>query len=290
MMVSLCVATRGDMDRLAPFISSVRRLKYSRSWEMILVHNSEMEPPAALMQSATELSLLILHEPRPGKSRSLNRAIKAAKGDLLVFTDDDVQHRPDWLERLSTAAELNPWASIFGGRIVPRGTIPTWIRRSSNLQSLLLCEQDLGTFERRYPKGLYPFGPNLVVRRNALEKSGALWPESLGPGTSTPVGDEYGFLAQISKPNDDDRLYVPDAVVYHNVAPKYFSPAGAVSRSFRVGFAAGKMDAKFGRPKRTPKLHRLSERLRGLRSPLEFVCVSVRAIGVVLGRYLFPRY
>lgn len=290
MMISLCVATRGDTDRLASFISSIQELKVSSPWEMILVHNSPLEIPDLLLKAAAGLPLLILHEPQPGKSRSLNRAIKAAKGQLLVFTDDDVQHCPDWLDRLSAAAELNSWASVFGGRIVPRGSVPTWIRRSSNLQSILLCEQNLGVRERRYPQGLYPYGPNMAVRRSAMEKSGALWPESIGPGTSLPVGDEYGFLAQISKPNEDDRLYVPDAIVYHNVASRYFSPVGAVSRSFRCGFAAGKMDARFGRAKKIPKLQRVVERLRGLRSPLEFACVIVRALGVSIGRYLIPHY
>ncbi|MCI0749384.1 MAG: glycosyltransferase [Nevskiales bacterium] len=286
MMLSVCVATRGDVDRLTPFFESVRALKVSRPWELLVVYNSPSPPPATEIKRQTQgLPLVLLHESQSGKSRALNRAITVARGDWLVFTDDDVQHRVDWLDKLVAAAESSPWASVIGGRILSKGSVPTWIRRSSNLQALLLCEHDLGDLRQCYPKGLYPYGPNMAVSRRQLEATGAHWPEGMGPGTRLPVGDEYGFLAQISRADGTDRLYVADAIVYHNVQPQYFLPNAAIRRSFQCGFAAGKLKARFGSVENTPTIQRAFTRLMGLRSSLELACVTARATGLALGRY-----
>lgn len=285
--LSVCVATRGEPAVVAAFLNQMCGLRSQRPWELLLVHNAPQAPSEAVIrQHAGGLNLHLLHEPHPGKSRSLNRALAAAAGDLLVFTDDDVVHPADWLERLTAAAEAHPEAEVFGGRVIPDGEVPAWIRRSANLQGLLLCAQDLGPISRPYPPGAYPFGPNFAVRRKIVESRQARWPEDLGPGTSLPIGDEYGFLARISAPDANDRLFVPDAVVHHRVPTRYLSFRGALRRSLQAGIAAGRLHRRHGPIRGSQPAKRAMQRLVGLRSLRELTCVTARAFGVICGRYL----
>lgn len=285
---SVCVATLGRPARLGPCLDSLAALRVQAPWEVLLVFNTPVAPaPATLPAAAGRLPLRLLHEPRPGKSRALNRALDAARGEWLVYTDDDVTHDPAWLERLDAGIAAHPWARIIGGRIEPRGEVPAWVRRSANLQPLLLGRHDFGPTPCRYPHAQYPFGPNLALPRAAVAQAGARWPEALGPGTRFPVGDEGAFLSRISPLGADDRLYVPDAVVYHAVDPGYLRLRGALARCYLAGRSAGGIAARRPPARERQVARRIASRVRGIRSVRELLCAGARALGVASGR-LYP--
>lgn len=282
---SVCVATLGRPQRLQPLLDSLAALRMAVPWEVLLVFNTPSAPRREdLPAAAATLPLQLLHEPRPGKSRALNRALDAATGEWLVYTDDDVTHDPDWLGRLDAGIKAHPWARVVGGRIEPRGAVPSWILRSANLQPLLLGRHDLGPVPRPYPVGQYPFGPNLAIPRAAVVSAGLRWPEHLGPGTRFPVGDESAFLSQLSALDAGDRCYVPDAVVYHRAEPAYFALGAALKRAFIAGMGAGGIVARAGGMRDPQRASRVTDRIRGLRSFRELLCVGARALGVAWGR------
>ena len=286
---SVCVATLGQPQRLHPLLDSLAALRVAVPWEVLLVFNTAQAPRRTdLPAAAASLPLQLLHEPRKGKSRALNRALDAATGEWLVYTDDDVTHDPDWLGRLDAAIAAHPWARAIGGRIEPRGEVPAWILRSANLQPLFTGRHDFGPAPGPYPVGQYPFGPNLAVPRAALASAGLRWPENLGPGTAFPVGDEPAFLSQLSRLDAQDRLYVPDAVVYHTVEPGYFAFGASLRRAFLAGMSAGGIVARAGGMRDPRRADRVVARVAGLRSARELLCVGARALGVLCGRLRPP--
>ncbi|MGO7209277.1 glycosyltransferase family A protein, partial [Rhizobium ruizarguesonis] len=66
-----------------------------------------------------KLPITILQQRKPGKSGALNMALDRVKGDLIVFTDDDVRAEPNWLKAIVDCAAAHPSYGVFGGRIVP---------------------------------------------------------------------------------------------------------------------------------------------------------------------------
>ncbi|MDP3858336.1 MAG: glycosyltransferase [Stagnimonas sp.] len=295
--LSLCIATLGSPQALDALWQSLARLETGLRWELILVINGCARPkldPASWRSLSCVVR--VLHEPRPGKSRALNLALAQAQGELLVFTDDDVLPDERWLDRLAAAAAAHPQVAIFGGRIRARGVVPAWVRDSSNLRQALLSEHDYGEVDGYYPLGHYPIGPNMAVRRAAVASHGARWIESIGPGTTLPVGDESSFLAQISRPDAQDRYYVADAVVHHLVDGRYFPLRRATRRAFQIGLSAGKLSANrpMGRAAaRAVALSlpvRIAQRICGLRSTRELICVLARAVGVMIGSRMQSRY
>jgi cellulose synthase/poly-beta-1,6-N-acetylglucosamine synthase-like glycosyltransferase len=61
-----------------------------------------------------------IFEETNGKNAAVNAGLRFVSGDLVVFTDDDVLPRHDWLVRLREAADNEPSFGMFGGVIVPR--------------------------------------------------------------------------------------------------------------------------------------------------------------------------
>jgi glycosyltransferase involved in cell wall biosynthesis len=76
-----------------------------------------------------------LFEPRQGLSHARNRAVAAARGEALLWTDDDVLVEPDWLTEYVKAARDWPAASCFGGPIEPDFAVapPPWVERHLDL-------------------------------------------------------------------------------------------------------------------------------------------------------------
>jgi hypothetical protein len=240
------------------------------------------------------LPISIITENQRGKSRALNRALNQAQGEILLFADDDVIPDPQWLTALNCAIDAYPDANVFGGRIlINHNVIPEWVANSNNLKTILVSEQDLGTSVRWFAPNQYPVGPNLAVRKRVVESGQFRWPVNLGPGTKIPLGDERGFLMQLSPPHARDRLYVPDSIVRHNSHHKQISIARAMKRCFLGGYAAGLMggtedDSNFAQLQSVGSL--VSERLRTISSASEFICVTARALGVLAGKMIpFPR-
>src|SRR4051812_21029824 len=95
--ISVIIATRNRADSLRRLLPRLRAMSPALDWELIVADNGSSDDTAQLLAGMSGL-LRAVHEPVPGKSRALNRAMAAAKGELLVFTDDDVEPHPAWLD------------------------------------------------------------------------------------------------------------------------------------------------------------------------------------------------
>jgi glucosyl-dolichyl phosphate glucuronosyltransferase len=293
--ISILVATRNRKESLARLIDTMRELSRVPSWELIVVDNGSTDSTAALLSAvASSLPIVTIYENQQGKSRALNRALNRAEGEILVFTDDDVVPDPQWLVALSRASAAHPNANVFGGKVLLNyDLIPDWVANSYNLKTILASEQDFGTDIRWFGPNQYPVGPNLAVRKRALDSGRFNWPVNLGPGTKIPVGDERGFLMQVSPPRARDRLYVPNSIVRHNSSHTQISVTSAIKRCFLGGYAAGLMgggreDSNIDHTQSAASL--AWHRLRATASPSEIICVTARAFGVLAGTIIpFPR-
>lgn len=283
--ISVIVATRNRRRSLSEFFDALRQLPRDPSWELVIADNGSTDGTAELLAAVVRsLPLTAVAEPRPGKSHALNRALHHARGDLLLFTDDDVIPDRAWLSAMHRAAREYPDANVFGGRIViDRQLLPEWVRAAQSVSTMLTSEQDLGGEPQWYPENLYPVGPNLAVRRRLLQGAKHLWPVDLGPGTKIPLGDERRFLMQFSPPHARDRLYVPESVVRHTIAGRRLDFRSAVLRCFLGGYAAGSFRSHDGRVVGTGSVaHHAWRRLRACGSAAEVVCNCARAFGVML--------
>jgi len=280
--LSLIIATRNRADSLRTLLPRLLALSPGFQWELVIADNGSTDGTAGVL-AAMAGRVKSVFEPLPGKCRALNRALAAASGDLLVFTDDDVEPDPAWLDELAGAAQRHPACECFGGRIrVDPAGVPQWVM-DSRLRQLLTSAHDFGEIEGPYPANRYPIGPNMAVRRRALRGVVDPFPVDLGPGTGIPVGDETAFFYRLGPEVSGTRLYVPSAVVVHSPERSYFSLGKALRRAYLGGLSAGYVNARY--PHAAPELVGVPfwSRVAGTRSLREFCCSTVRLGAYVAG-------
>lgn len=288
--VSLVLATRNRASSLARLLECLTGQVDAPRFDVVVADNgSNDETPAVVEKAAKKLDVRYVREERPGKGRALNAALRVAQGELIVFTDDDVQPFPDWLFQMHKAAQDYPECNVFGGRIdVDMRTVPAWISRSFNLMGILTSSHDKGEGDLPYGHSQYPFGPNMSIRHQCILNRDRPYPESLGPGTSLPVGDEPTFLSSISLPDASDRMYIAKACVRHDVEMENVIFLKALQRCCRAGFAHGRLgffpvshQAMTGNSS-LPSL--IFQRVGSCRSIREFICITARYFFFLYGR------
>lgn len=237
--ISIIIATRNRAGVLSDTLGHLAKQQvHGLRWETVVVDNgSTDDTPQVLAQADQRLHLTAVNEPEAGKNRALNRALALARGALIVFTDDDIVPRPDWLGQLAAAASRWPAHGIFGGRIepdYPAGT-PPWLA-AHPFAAIAFARFEMGDTERDIGD-VSPFGPNYAVRATWL--TGMSFREEMGPSSDPrgPLGDETDFLRQLRQ-RGARTVYVPAAVVRHRVEPHQLHFQWLLDRSFRAGRGA----------------------------------------------------
>ncbi len=243
--VSVLIATR---DRAESLERTLESLALQRApgivWELVVVDNgSRDDTQRVLDRFASALPLVVLSEPRAGKNRALNRALDDARGELLVFTDDDIVAESTWLAALVAASQRWPELSVLGGPIepvFPPGT-PDWVRAPD----FVLASEAFGALPRAAegPIDRFPFGANLAIRARVFEE--IRFDEAIGPGTaeSYAQGSEYELLTRLHR-RGERFVHVPDAEVRHVILPHQVELDWLYGRAERIGRGSARIKRK----------------------------------------------
>ena len=218
--VTVIIATYNRAALLDECLDHVGRQRFSPGDEILVVDNGSTDDTAAVVarhQPRAAVALRLLREPLPGKSRAIARALDVATGDILAFTDDDVNVDDDWLEAVREALG-DPGVALVGGPVRPRwqATVPRWIRRARDRYPRLgapLALLDYG--DRPLALGARTvLGANLAVRREAFTQAGG-FPAHLGKRRGTLRSGEDHELCRRVQEAGFRAIYLPTAAVQH---------------------------------------------------------------------------
>ena len=140
-----------------------------------------------------------------------------ARGDYIVWTDDDVVVDPGWLAAYAQAFGRWPQAAVFGGRITPKYETPVvkWVTESESLLSDAFAIRDFGDdfLPLSIVDSRVPFGANFALR--ALEQRAFRYNPELGlaPGRRR-VDDETDVIERVMR-SGATGYWVPTARVDH---------------------------------------------------------------------------
>ena len=178
MTLSVIIATHNRASLLDECLQHIARQRFKAGDEVIVADNGSTDAtPETLArhQQTFPVPLRIVDEPVPGKSRALARALAVATGDVLAFTDDDVNVGDGWLDAIR-AAMADPAQALIGGPVAPRWQrgAPRWLRlgdRGYGPLAAPLALLDYG--DRAVPLGSRTaLGANLAVRRDVIRRVG----------------------------------------------------------------------------------------------------------------------
>lgn len=204
-------------------------------WKLVLVDNSGDEATKQVAaESGKYLPLELVVEPRRGKNFALNKGIELAEGELYLFSDDDALPETDWLQQVWSGAQRSPAATMFTGRILPLwpdGHTPLELRtdllRSSYMVTAWGEEEGPITPDRMW-------GPNLAIRA-APFRDGYSFDTGIGPAAGQyAMGSELELTLRLAR---DGHLgvYLPRAVVHHQIRPEQMEGRWLAWRAYRSG-------------------------------------------------------
>jgi len=224
----------GPLHRTLEALDRCDRAGYTA--QLIVIDNASKDNTADVVKHWQSrmpwLAVEYLHEPRPGKNHAVNAGLARARGELVIFTDDDVTPEPSWLRQYAQAMRRRPERDIFCGNVTTH--IPGYLRRAV-INAVSCCHfapdpanDDLG------PDDL-PIGANFAIRRRLLETYPDMFDPALGPcGKKRVAGSETVALLALTKLGY--RIgFVRDAGVLHRVGRSYFSFSSVCKLSFQQG-------------------------------------------------------
>src|SRR6478735_3223463 len=101
--ITVIIATYNRAALLDECLAHLRAQAFRPGDEVIVVDNGSADETSAVVarhQAAFTVPLHLLQEVVPGKSRAVARAVTFANGDILAFTDDDVNVDAGWIEAI----------------------------------------------------------------------------------------------------------------------------------------------------------------------------------------------
>jgi glucosyl-dolichyl phosphate glucuronosyltransferase len=203
--IAILFATHNGARTLPRMIAALERLEApARPWRIVAVDNASTDETAQILaDAATRLPMTVVGCPIPGKLPALKMGAQAVTGDLVVFTDDDVEPVPGWLSAYEAAADAHPEAGFFGGPITPLPLEPLspWYEVSEDFHGELFARSRIEDGPIDPEDDL--FGPNFMLRREHLDVLDAT-PDWIGPtfeagkAKSFPLCDDTAIMMAAS--------------------------------------------------------------------------------------------
>ena len=175
MDASIIVCTYNRAESLRDTLRALRaqRTTSPRGWEVIVVDNNSGDHTRTVVAEAQceWPPLRYEFEPAQGLSHARNHGIAVARGDALLFTDDDVLPEPDWLE--ATLLGLEKYrADACGGLVAPIWETPPPAWLTERFYGFLAIRTDRTDDYPITQASQAPFGANMAMKRAVFDRVG----------------------------------------------------------------------------------------------------------------------
>ncbi len=226
-MVSVVVCTYNRAESLCRMLQSLAAmvLPPAFAWELIVVDNNSKDQTRQVVSDFTTTcawNVRYVFEESQGLAHARNRGADEAKGDIVIYVDDDIVVTPNWLQAITRAfSELD--ADCVGGRILPRweAAVPAWLTERFYGRLGLL---DYGTRSLRMESPML-WGANYAVKKCLFAQHGK-FDVRLGRVADKLYADEEMDFNRRLLQGGARLWYCADAVVYHSV------PATRMTKSY----------------------------------------------------------
>jgi GT2 family glycosyltransferase len=206
-------------------------------FEIVVVDNDSEDGTRAVVDAAARADPRIrsVREPRVGLSYAKNAGIRASRGSLVLFTDDDVVVESGWIQTYVDFFRRERGTSVVaGGPVRPiqhdLSQWPSWVDRAAwpDLPSL-----DHGEAERplRAPEWLW--GANMAAPGPLLKSLGGFRTE-LGRGARASTFEDVDLVERI-RGLGGEAWYLPGAGVQHRADQAASRPRQILVTAFNRG-------------------------------------------------------
>lgn len=224
MYISVAICTWNRCEMLGRTLEQMTRLVIPAGveWELLVINNACTDATDHVAAAfADRLPLRLLHQPTPGKSHALNLAADQARGEYILWTDDDVLVSEGWIAAYHDAFVQWPDAAVFGGTIEPwfDGNPPVWLEQILPRVGNAYAIRSLGAeaIPLESPE-VMPFGANMAVR--TVDQRRFRYDPDIGPRPGSGLRGEETQLVNQMLGAGLQGWWVPQARVRHWI-PKH---------------------------------------------------------------------
>lgn len=220
--ITVILCTYNRCGSLAEALESVaaQTLPDRVKWEVIVVDNNSRDETRTVVEQYCQRfpsRFRYAFEGEQGLSRARNAGIRAARGQIIAFLDDDVIAEPDWLGRLTQSLHDDTWAGA-GGRIAPPIGFqpPAWLPLGGKYDlGGTLALFDLGDEAAELKRA--PYGTNMAFRTSVFKRCGMFRTDLGRCGNALLSGEDTEFGNRLFAAGLRLR-YEPAAIVHHPVS------------------------------------------------------------------------
>ena len=249
MLVTVAICTWNRSELLRATLEKFTQLEPADGfeWELIAVDNNSTDDTSkVLAEFVDRLPLRPLLERAPGKSNAANLVVREARGEYIIWTDDDVLVSADWVRKYVEAFRRHPDAEVFGGRIDPwfEGTPPRWLADGFKAVAGVYAAMNLDHPGGIAPENFYPLGANMALKRAAHLRHS--FDPRIGPQPGSSIRGEEWMLVRALRREGAQVVWVPDATVQHFIPRARQTEAYLRDYFYGNGELLAKMDASPG--------------------------------------------
>ncbi|MGO9743344.1 MAG: glycosyltransferase [Roseiarcus sp.] len=216
--LSIVICTHNRYEIVGNAIASIEMQDFPRNaCELILVDNSTDLVGQANFLADLDITCphQIVIEPVPGLSRARNAGVKAAKGRIVSFLDDDARAPTNWAAETVAVMNRHKSAAVVGGPVRPiwPSPRPAWLHPW--LEGFLTIV-DRGEIERELPPHEWLAGTNIAFHRERLMAAG-LFEERLGRIGKLLLSNEELTVTSNLRASGYTVVYNPAMEINHTV-------------------------------------------------------------------------
>ncbi|MFB1490577.1 MULTISPECIES: glycosyltransferase family 2 protein [unclassified Thiocapsa] len=254
-MISVIIPTRNRAALLSLALRSLEvQILPRERFEVVVVDNGSTDGTADVITAhAIDLpNLRAVFEPEPGLHAGRHRGLREARGDVLVFIDDDVEATPTWLTAIAECF-ADTQVVMVGGNNLPKfeRTPPDWLARlwarpvydGKAIPWLSILRMPDGI---RQIDPCYVWGCNFAIRRTALVAAHGFHPDAMPREMIRFRGDGETHVSRYVAASGLTCLFHSGATVFHFVDASRMTIAYFRQRAFDQGISDSFSDLRQG--------------------------------------------
>jgi len=243
--LSVIIPTRNRAHLLDRTLEALFHQTYSQErFEVIVVDNGSTDSTAQVAEKYKSRfkNFNYLFEISPGLHVGRHAGMKTAKGQILVYGDDDIRPFPTWLEGVRESFQ-DPQVALVGGNNLPEyeNDPPKWV---DLLWSVTPWGKALGYYsvldfgnEIAEISPYYVWGCNFSIRKSILREIGGFHPDGMPEELLHYRGDGETAVSKAILNKGYKTIFNPKASVYHCVSSSRVTLNYLYKRAYAQGIS-----------------------------------------------------
>lgn len=221
--VVLCTYNNADSLKLTLLQLAAQQLRDPNEVEFIIINNNSCDNTLSVTENVDfgQFCYNYFNEPQQGLSHARNLGVAKARGEYILFTDDDAEIQPNWIQIYLDYLVQKPVDCVFGKiSIIWDMSLPWWYddRYKGFFSAIDHGNEPFAVTSWRHPF----FGKNFCVKKSVIGEIGGFDPR-LGRKGSELLGGEETALFNYLLSKNNAIWYCPGITVGHRLKEREYT-------------------------------------------------------------------